>query len=102
MSIHIHQVLDYLDTHPICREADSMDSLLERIHDIYALNNHLDSEEIRSLLRSMRNLLECLPMERFEEVFAAVSDLCLEHEQLAFSQGVLAGMHLMTEVNTLP
>ena len=31
MSIHIDQVLDYLGTHPICRQAENIPSLLEML-----------------------------------------------------------------------
>ena len=102
MPIHVNQVLDYLDTHPICREADSVESLLGMLHDIYASHNHFNSGEIREKFHKIRDLLGNLTQREFDDVFCVVCDLCLEHEQLAFSQGVLAGMLLMTEVNRLP
>lgn len=102
MSIHISQVLDYLDNHPICREADCMESLLEMLHDVYSMHNSIDNEQIRDKFGQLRETLGQLPAETFDAFFALVCDLCMEHEQLAFSQGVLAGMMLMTEVNRLP
>jgi len=66
MSIHIDEVLDYLDKNLICQHADSMPTLMEVLHDAYI--GHGGSKE----------------------------------EVTAFSQGVLTGMLLMTEVNRLP
>lgn len=70
MSIHIDQVLDYLDSHLVCRNADDMPSLMAALRNAYVL---CDGSE-------------ALP----------------SNELTAFSQGVLTGMLLMTEVNKLP
>ena len=102
MPIHIHQVLDYLDTHPIVREADSMPSLLEMLHDVLAEHNSFDSRQLRDMFGKLRESLAMLSREEYDAVFAQICDLCLEHEQTAFSQGFLAGMLLMSEVNMLP
>lgn len=102
MSIHINEVLDYLDAHPVCQQTDSMESLLEMLHDIYAMHNTFDSEAIRRKFHGLRHILNRIPEECRDGFYAQVCDLCLEHEQLAFAQGVCAGMMLMTEVNRLP
>lgn len=102
MSIHIDQVSDYLDTHPICREADTVKSLLEMLHDVYVMHNSMDSEEIREKFREFRLVLNELPKEITDALFSVTCDLCMEHEVLAFSHGVIVGMNLMTDVNRLP
>ena len=102
MAIHINQVLDYLDTHPICREADSVESLLEMIYQIYAEYNCFENEEIREKYRQIQSLLGPLTEETCDAVFFLICQLCAEHEQVAFSQGIIAGMNLMTEGNALP
>ena len=101
MPICINQVLDYLDSHPVVREADSMPALLGLLHDVFAEHHCFDSSELRKQFAALRRSLTMLSGEEFEAVFALVCDLCLEQEQNAFSQGFLAGMLLMTEVNTL-
>ena len=68
MSIHIAEVLDYLDENLVCLRADGMHSLMEVLHEAYAAHSSVTSRE----------------------------------EVTAFSQGVLTGMLLMTEVNRLP
>lgn len=70
MSIHINEVLDYLDDHLVCQRSEGMPSLMAVLREAYVLH---DTGEKPS-----------------------------DPELLAFSQGVLTGMMLMTEVNRLP
>ena len=102
MPIHIHQILDYLDTHPIMQEADSMPSLLEQLHGIFAAHHSFDSPALQQFLEKLRRSLAMLSQTEYDAVLSLVCSLCLEQEQAAFSQGFLAGMLLMSEVNTLP
>ena len=102
MSIHIHQIEEYLDNNLIVKRAGSVESLMELLHDAYLSYNTVDSDEIREKFAYLRALLPELPGQRFDELFAVVCDLCITHEVLAFSQGVAVGMDLMTEVNRLP
>lgn len=102
MSIHIHDVLDYLDNHRICQKADSMESLLGMVHDAYASYNCFENQKIREEMDKLAEILDVLSLREYDEVVYLVCGLCMEHEKLAFSQGILAGMHLMTEVNYLP
>lgn len=102
MSVHIDQVLDYLDTHLVCRNADGMDSLLAMICEAYMKFNNTDSEEIRHLFDDLGQVLDSFSPEDAKRTLSAVCDLCAAHEVLAFSHGVLVGMQLMTEINRLP
>jgi len=70
MSIHIDEVLDYLDEHLVCQRSEDMPSLMAALRDVYAL--HDTGEKNTS------------------------------PELTAFSQGVVTGMLLMTEVNRMP
>ena len=102
MSIQINQVLDYLDTHPICQQADNMESLLEMLYNTYISFSDSNLQEIYALFRRLRHCMESLTKWEQDALFDAVSDLCAKHEVLAFSQGVLTGMQLMSEVHSLP
>lgn len=101
MSIHIHDVLDYMDEHPVCCHNGSVDSVLEMIHEAYIANNSIDSQRIRSLFQELRLNGEILTEECFDKLFSCVCELCYEHEMEAFSRGIVVGMHFMTEVNYL-
>lgn len=70
MSIHIDEVLDYLDSHLVCRDAENMPSLMAALRNTYTLHD--------------------------------TGDETGDPELTAFSQGVLTGMMLMTEVNRVP
>ena len=102
MSIHTKDVFDYLDTHPVSLYEGDFPSLLEMLHYIYTTCNPIDSEAIRQNFGKLRSAIEHLSVQDQEELFSAACDLCYEYQQLAFAQGLTAGMHLMTEVNALP
>ena len=102
MSIHINQVFDYLDSHPVSRYDGDFQSLLEMLHYVYTTCNPIDSEAIRYGFRNMRTAMKTLPREEQDAIFSCACDLCFEHEQQAFYHGLTVGIHLMAEINGLP
>ena len=102
MSIHINEVLDYLDDHPIGGHEGGIESLIEMLHDIYVEYNTIDSDEMHRLFKEFDKQLEMLPYDVADRLFSLICDLCVEHEVLAFSHGIVVGMYLMTEVRSLP
>lgn len=102
MSININQVLDYLDNHPVCQQAGCMDSLLETLCDIYLSHSNGNSGEIYALFARLRSCMAGLRQSEQDALFDAVTDLCGKHEVLAFSQGFLVGMLLMSEIRMIP
>lgn len=102
MSVHINDVLDYLEANPLRHYEGKLYPVLEMIHDAYTEQNAIDSEEIHDIFRTLDGMLENIPSSDAEELNARICDLCLQHEILAFSHGILVGMHLMTEINYLP
>lgn len=101
MSIHINEVLDYLDAHPIRYYNGRIQSLMEMLYDVYAEYNCVESQEIQELLQAYDHLLEALPRSIKDELWTLSCNLCREHEVVAFSHGIVVGMHLMTELNSL-
>ena len=102
MSICLSQVYEYLAAHPVSNYSGDLSTLLGMLHYIYVTGNPVDNDRIRKALEQFENLTKKLTMNEADELFGAVSDLCWEHESLAFSHGLLAGMVLMTELNALP
>jgi len=102
MSVHINEVLDYLDIHPICCHNGTIYSLMDILLDVYKMHNRIDSQELRQLQHTLQHYIGTLPDADSKQVFRILSQLCMEHEQLAFSHGIVVGMHLMSEVNMLP
>ena len=102
MSVHIDDVLDYLDSLRVCQKAEDMESLMEIIHEGYSRYYRRDEAGIRNCFGRLREVLDLLPGDGADRLFSLVCDLCADHEIQAFSQGVCAGMLLMTEVNRVP
>jgi len=70
MSIHINEVLEYLDNNLVSQRAENIPSLMAALREAYVLHDTGETES--------------------------------DPELLAFSQGVVTGMLLMTEVNRIP
>lgn len=102
MSIHITQVFDYLEAHPLTKYEGEFDSLLEMLHYIYTAANPIVTDTIREGFRDVGHILQRLSVEEDDALHARICDLCLEHERLAFAHGITVGMYLMTEINMLP
>lgn len=102
MSVHIHDVLNYLDKCRAGQKAESMDSLLKTVYTAYEECNCFETDETKQRLHRIQDMLDILPQRLHDDTLYLIFDLCRSQEILAFSQGVLAGMLLMTEVNYLP
>lgn len=74
------------------------ESGIEFLYWHYAENNPIDSRKIRDGFASIRQQYPHLSMQEFDPIFTTVSDLCVEHERLAFLKGLRLGMTLMTEL----
>ena len=74
MSVSVHEMLDYLDTHPVRNYEGTPTTLLKMLHVLYTMYNTHPSEG------TWRK----------------------DAEELAFAQGIMVGMHLMTELRMLP
>lgn len=102
MSIQMTQVYTYLDTHPVSKYDGDFDSLLDMIHYIFTACNPINTDIIQQDFKKLGGILQSLPFNEHDVFFNTVCDLCYQHEKAAFYQGISVGMHLMTEINTLP
>lgn len=101
MSITVEQVLDYIDAHPLRFHDGSFTNFLDLLYDVYVESNPVDLQEIRQGFAILRPILNKLPGDDAERLFAQVCDLCLLHERTAFAHGLTAGLYLHTELSTL-
>ena len=74
------------------------ESVLGILYEYYMEHGSSDSEKIASQFAVLRALVD-LPPQKYDPIFYAVSDLCLEHGRLAFSEGVRMGMELALEAD---
>lgn len=101
MSIHINQVLAYLDEHPVSSHKGDFSSLLDMLCASYTEYNNIETDRIRILFDEMDAILSTLTLCQNDHIFDTVVNLCIEYQRTAFSHGICVGMHLMTELNAL-
>lgn len=99
MSVHISEVLDYLDEHPLCCYEGRLCSFMEMLHSTYAEYNHIDSEKLKEFYQQLSNMQDHMRSDDIRELDRVVCKLATEHEQLGFAHGIRIGMLLMTEIN---
>ena len=75
-----------------------MESVLEVLYWYYAENNPIDNQKIRDSFAKLRSQFPNLSMQEFDPIFDTVSELCEEHERLAFYEGLRLGATLMIEL----
>ncbi len=74
-------------------------SILELLYWHYTQFNPIDNQEIRDSFAKLRNQFPHLSLQEFDPIFTTVSDLCVEHERLAFLEGLRLGVTLMQELH---
>ena len=75
-----------------------LDSVTDVLHWYYAENNPIDNQKIRDSFANLRGQSPNLSLQEFDSIFDTVSDLCVEHERLAFYEGLRLGVTLMMEL----
>ncbi len=96
MQHYIEALRDYCKQNPL-NHGDS-ESVMEFLYWHYAENNPIDNQKIRDGFAQIRQQYPHLSMEEFDPIFTTVSDLCMEHEHLAFLEGLRLGVTLMMEL----
>ena len=102
MPIHKNDVLEFLERNPIRGYNGNIGSLLELLCHVYTECNVIDTEEFNQHFQELDELLKLLPWGDLEKIYTVAIGLCVKHEIRGFSNGILVGMHLMTEINSLP
>ena len=73
------------------------ESVLGILYEYYMEHGHSDSEKIMSQFTALRALLD-LPPQKYDPILYMVSDLCMEHGRVAFSEGLRMGIQLADEI----
>lgn len=95
MQKYIQALADYYKQNPPNR--GDAKSVLEVPYWHYTQFNPFDNQEIRDGFSRLRNQFPHLSLQEFDPIFTTVSDLCVDHEQLAFLEGLRLGVVLMQE-----
>ncbi len=95
MQHYIKALQNYCKQNPL-NHGDA-ESVMEFLYWHYAENNPIDNKKIRNSFAKLRQQCPHRSMEEVDPIFTTVSDLCVEHERLAFLEGLRLGVTLMME-----
>lgn len=73
------------------------ESVLDMLFWYYTEYNQIDNEAIKTQFAKLRDYLN-LPPQEYDEVFYIVGNLCVEHSQLAFREGMKLILVLFQEL----
>lgn len=79
-------------------EDPSIHTMLDFLWRTYTEINPIISSEIKDGFSSLGEIFDLLPFEKQDLLFQVVCGLCLEHEKLAFTQGICVGAKIMSEL----
>lgn len=97
MEKYIKALQDYCKQIPL--NHGGADSVMALLYWQYAESNPIDNERIRNGFAKLRGKYSYLSLQEFDPVFTTVSELCVEHERLAFLEGLRLGVTLMMEIS---
>lgn len=98
MLLYAKLLREYLAENPSDYGSQNIHSLVEMLYRHYTEYNPIDTEEIRTGFRNLRNRLRHLPPQEFDQVLDLVCGICCEHERSAFQKGFQAGTQLSMEL----
>ena len=90
---------DFLPPSPHYGDAD-VNSMLEFLWRSYTDINPIDNAKIKSLFLDLEVFSKRLSIEEADQIFDITSHICIEHERLAFIEGMRVGVLLMDELKT--
>jgi len=73
-------------------------SVMNLLYWTYTQYNPADEQKLRDGFAKLRSQFPHLSLQDFDPVFNTVCDLCIDHERLAFYEGLRLGVTLMQEL----
>lgn len=98
MHPYIERLRQELESDPPCYGYPEANSLLEMLYLWYVEWNPINSEQIRQNFLALEPYWRACTGREVDEAFDIVSRLCMEHEQLAFLEGLRVGVRLAAEL----
>ena len=98
MNRYIKNLKSFLSEQPPNFGYADANSILDMLFYYYIDANQIDNAVIRCQFRDLDITLSDLSWENNEKVFSLAVDLCISHAKKAFTEGVLIGMQLFTEL----
>lgn len=94
----LSKLKSYLIKHPIDLGDDVDFPCLDALWWLYAEHHPMVNDTSKAHYLAIRNLVEASPLDS-EQMMSLVSQLCLDHERLAFFGGFRLGVQLMLEIS---
>lgn len=94
----IHRFLSYLQENPLQYEDADIHNLCEYLWQCRTDLCPIDNEKIRAGFDALDACFAPLGFDARNAVFSLASDLCQEHERLAFAEGIRLGAQLILEL----
>lgn len=97
----------YLDMKQLIQEQymhdklSSQDNLLEKIWYFHTRCHPIDTAEICEDFSSISLIAKNLSLKKQRQLSRIITDLCVEHERVAFIQGICAGLQLAHEIDAV-
>ena len=97
MNAYAKVLHDLITPSPHYRDTD-VNSMLEFLWRIYTEQNPIDNVKIKSLFLDLGAIFKKLSLEEADQLFDVTCHICIEHERLAFIEGMRVGVLLMEEL----
>jgi len=98
MEKYINALKEHYAQDPLGSGLCDIDSILGRLYCCYRNGYHMDSQSIRDKFTDLDSILSKLSLEDNNALFIRVVDLCCDHQELAFYEGIKVGFHLSREL----
>ena len=96
MNAYIEKLKQQLAQNP--PDFGGAESVIDLLYLIYTEFNPINNQEIRDGFERLRNHFPDMDLQDFDVIFVTVSELCTEHERLAFIEGFRLGITLSQEL----
>ena len=99
MNPYIQNLKTYLATHPPNYGYPDANTLLDMLYCCYSEYNPLDNRAINDGFKKLNHFLDRFTVQECDPVLDTLSDLCQQHEHVAFNAGVQVGIRLAAELH---
>ena len=93
-----HRLNAYIEKHPFDSGDSDCETVLDQLYQAYAESHESDPAEIGDGFKELEEFLCALPLDDNNAVFNLCCRLCSAYERKAFRDGILYGVHLISEL----
>ena len=93
-----HCLNAYIQKHTFDSGDSDCKSVLDQLYQAYAESHESDPAEIGDGFKELEEFLHTLPLDDNNAVFNLCCRLCSAYERKAFRDGILYGVHLISEL----